>query len=66
MEREQILIQLRSLNQVSKTLIRCKSQEEAIQVALQEVREKLNVQVASIFLFSKDGVLKRFGIDGVD
>lgn len=66
MEREQILEQLHSLNEVSKTIIRCESQEQAIQAALKEVRQRLKVQVASIFLFSKDGVLKRFGIDGVD
>lgn len=66
MGRERILEKLGSLNEVSKTLIRCESQELAIKVALKEVRDKLHVQVASIFLFSKDGVLKRFGIDGED
>ncbi|MDJ0601706.1 MAG: GAF domain-containing protein [Crocosphaera sp.] len=35
-------------------------------MALAEVRKQLNVQVASLFLFSKDGTIKRIGIDGID
>jgi signal transduction histidine kinase len=66
MNAEVLRQQLESLNEVSTTLRNCQSIEEAVQKALVEVRKRLDVQVASIFLLSKDGVLKREGIDGVD
>ncbi len=44
----------------------CQSIDEVVQKALKLVRDKLNCQVASIFLFTKDGVIKRKGINGVD
>lgn len=44
----------------------CESVEEVIQKALALVRQKLNSQVASIFLFTKNGVIKRRGINGED
>jgi GAF domain-containing protein len=37
-----------------------------IQTALQRVREMLHAQIASIYLFAKDGRLHRLGIEGVD
>ncbi len=58
--------QLSSLNEVNQALTECQSIEEAVQKALNEVRKKLNVQVASIFLFSNEGVIKRVGINGID
>ncbi|NET16973.1 MAG: GAF domain-containing protein [Okeania sp. SIO1H6] len=58
--------QLRHLNEVSQTLMKCDSVEDAVQKALVEVRSKLDVQVASIFLFSNEGVIRRVGINGVD
>jgi signal transduction histidine kinase len=66
MEKQKLIYQLEDLNQVSQTLRSCSSVEEVAQKALEEVRERLKVQVASIFLLSKDGLLKRFGINGVD
>lgn len=44
----------------------CQSVDEVIQKALELVRGKLNSQVASIFLFTKSGVIKRKGINGID
>ncbi len=64
--KEVLLAQLKSINEVSKMLIHCQSVEEVVQKSLAEVRERLKVQVASIFLFTKEGVLERMGINGVD
>ncbi len=61
-----MLTQLKSINEVSKTLMQCQSIEEVIQNSLIEVRKRLKVQVASIFLFTKQGVIERKGINGVD
>ena len=58
--------QLQSLNEVTRGLVQCQSLEEAVAKALAEVRKHLKVQVASIFLLSKEGVIERVGIDGVD
>lgn len=58
--------QLKSLNELSKALMHCQSLEEISEKTLQKIRERLEVQVASLFLVSKDGVLQRVGIDGVD
>ena len=44
----------------------CDGVDEVIQKALKLVRGKLNSQVASIFLFTKNGVIKRRGINGID
>ncbi|OUL17874.1 hypothetical protein BV378_37630 [Nostoc sp. RF31YmG] len=66
MESQALRHQLSSLNEVSKTLMECESIEDAVQKALAEVRQRLNVKVASIFLFSNNGVIKRVGINGVD
>ncbi len=44
----------------------CDTVDEVIQKALELVRGKLNCQVASIFLFTKNGVIKRRGINGID
>lgn len=63
---EKIINQLDSINEVNTMLMQCQSQEELIEKALAEVRRRLNVQVASIFLFTKEGVIRRVGIDGVD
>lgn len=40
--------------------------KEIIKNALENVRDKIHCQVAAIFLFSKDGTLKRVGINGLD
>ncbi len=57
---------LRTLNEINRKLIVCKTLEEVTTEALKQVRHHLNVQVASMFLFSKDGYIQRVGIDGVD
>jgi signal transduction histidine kinase len=66
MDTQKLRDQLHNLNEVSRNLLRCQTVEEIIEKALAEVRRRLNTQVASIFLLSKDGVIKRVGIDGVD
>ncbi|NEQ77505.1 MAG: hypothetical protein F6K23_33545 [Okeania sp. SIO2C9] len=66
MELGDIREQLHNLNEVSQTLMECESVTDAVQKALVEVRSKLDVQVASIFLFSNEGVIRRVGINGVD
>ena len=58
--------QLQSLNEVTRDLVQCQSREEVIKKALAEVRKHLKVQVASIFLLSKEGVIERVGIDGIE
>ena len=58
--------QLQGLNEVTRDLVQCQSIAEVVKKALTEVRKRLNVQVALIFLFSKEGVLERIGIDGID
>ena len=42
----------------------CTHQEELIQTALVEIRNRLNVQVASLFMFDKSGLIRRVGING--
>ncbi len=44
----------------------CNSVDDVIQRALELIRDKLNSQIASIFLFTKNGVIKRRGINGID
>jgi signal transduction histidine kinase len=58
--------QFRELNIIKNNLMQCRSIDAVIKVALQKVQEKLNSQVCSVFLFSKDGLVKRFGILGID
>ncbi len=60
---EDLLIDLQSMKN---QLIGSKSKKEIIQKALKIVRQRLNAQTASIFLFSKDGCLHREGIEGID
>ncbi|MDJ0717307.1 MAG: GAF domain-containing protein [Prochloraceae cyanobacterium] len=61
-----IISQLESLNEVTTNLVQCQSLAKVVKKALEEVRKRLKVQVASIFLLSKEGVIERIGIDGVD
>ncbi|MGR3278552.1 GAF domain-containing sensor histidine kinase [Acaryochloris marina NIES-2412] len=57
---------LQSLNEVTKKLIQCKSLSEVVSCSLAEIRNRLEVQVASIFLIDKEGRVQRVGIDGHD
>jgi nitrogen-specific signal transduction histidine kinase len=61
-----ITSRLTAYNNVHREIVKCRSSEEAISLALDQIRKKLNVQVASLFLFSKNGNLKRVGINGID
>jgi signal transduction histidine kinase len=61
-----IVEQLNELNVIANKLSECLTFEEVVKVALKQVRNRLNSQVASVFLFNKNGVLARAGIDGVD
>lgn len=58
--------QLRHLNLVKNKLMQCREINYVIKVALQEVQEQLSAQVCSVFLFSKDGFVRRAGIKGID
>jgi GAF domain-containing protein len=52
--------------EIRNDLIGLKNKKEIIENALQVACDKLNCQVAAIFLFSKDGILIRVGIQGKD
>lgn len=64
--KKQLQEKLRSLNEINRKLIGCQTLEEVTTEALKQVRYHLKVQVASIFLFNKDGYIQRVGIEGVD
>ncbi len=66
MNTEELRQELKNLNDISKNLMHCKSIDEVVAMALAEVHKQLKVQVASLFLFSKDGTIKRLGINGID
>lgn len=66
MNTKELREELKNLNDLSKQLMNCKSVDEVVKMALAAVRKQLNVQVSSLFLFSKDGIIKRIGIDGID
>jgi len=51
---------------IRNNLISLRSKKEIIKNALEIARKKLSCQVAAIFLFSKDGLLERVGLQGVD
>ncbi len=53
MNTEELRQELKNINDISKKLMHCQSIDEVVRMALAEVRKQLNVQVASIFLFSK-------------
>lgn len=57
---------LEDLQNLRNRLIRLKDRHEIIKTSLRIARRKLGAQVASIFLFSKDGKLHRVAIEGVD
>ena len=62
------------LNEIGHALGTCYSENNSIppnitdvvQVALKQVLKHLNSQVVSLFLLNKDGVLARFGMEGID
>jgi GAF domain-containing protein len=64
MENDSINKELDSINDVYTSLMQCTNQEELIQTALFQIRNKLKVQVASIFMFDKSGQIRRVGING--
>jgi signal transduction histidine kinase len=62
----QQLNRLKELFEVSNTLVSCKSIESVAEKAIRIARDKVKSQTASVFLFSKDGLLKRFRMCGID
>ncbi|ELS03851.1 hypothetical protein Xen7305DRAFT_00035750 [Xenococcus sp. PCC 7305] len=54
------------LSIIKKILQGFEHKEEIIKVAISLIREKLNSQTTAIYLFSKEGKLKRHSIDGID
>jgi GAF domain-containing protein len=61
-----VIQRLNFLNEISNSIVSSLSQEEAINTALDQIHKLLDVQVASLFLFSKNGVIKRVAIKGHD
>lgn len=57
---------LSTLNEIRKALKTCKSIEEIVEAVLGKVRHRLKSQVACFYLFKKNGVIERVGINGVD
>lgn len=57
---------LQAFFEVRNTLVSCETLEGIIDTALQISRDRLQSQTASVFLFSKRGVLERVGIKGTD
>lgn len=66
MKHAKVRERLNFLNEISSSIVRSKSQEEAINTALNQIYMRLNVQVVSLFLFSKNGVIQRVAIKGHD
>ena len=58
--------QLKSLFGVSNSLVSCETRESVAEEAIKIALEKLSSQSASVFLFTKDGYLKRLRISGTD
>ena len=58
--------QLKSLFSVSNSLVSCTTREAVAEEAIKLALEKLSSQSASVFLFTKDGYLKRLRISGTD
>jgi signal transduction histidine kinase len=57
---------LEELSAVQNALMKCRDRDSVIKEALSQVRNRLKARVACLFLFDKDGFIRRFGIDGVD
>lgn len=66
MKHAKVRERLNFLNEISSSIVRSKCQEEAINTALNQIYMRLNVQVVSLFLFSKNGVIQRVAIKGHD
>lgn len=66
LNKSQLQHKLISINELQTLLMKCNSMEEVIDKSLVEVRNRLDVQVASLFLFTKEGNIKRVGICGLD
>jgi len=60
------LEEVNELREFGNRLLRCKTLEEVVSVTFSKIEEKLHPQVISLFLFSKDGTLKRERMKGFD
>jgi GAF domain-containing protein len=60
------LEEVNDLREFGNKLLRCKSLEEVARVTFLKIEQDLYPQVVSLFLFSKDGTLKRVKIKGFD
>lgn len=54
------------LFEIRNTLVNCQSINEVVRIGVEVARDKVGAQTASIFLFSKDDLLRRAGIIGID
>jgi signal transduction histidine kinase len=64
--RTRLAKKLKELFEVRNRLAACESLDTVVDEALDIARSKLRSQTASVFLFSKAGLLERVGINGVD
>jgi len=60
------LPEITNLREFGNRLLRCKTVDEVVEEAFKKIDEKLLPQVVSLFLFSKDGTIKRVKIHGFD
>lgn len=60
------LEEVNELREFGNKLLRCKRLDEVIDITFLKVEQGLAPQVISLFLFSKDGTLRRFKIKGFD
>jgi signal transduction histidine kinase len=63
---EEILSNLKELFEVRNTFVKCETLNDLIEKTLEISSERLKSQTASIFLFSKVGLLERVSIKGID
>jgi anti-sigma regulatory factor (Ser/Thr protein kinase)/putative methionine-R-sulfoxide reductase with GAF domain len=61
-----LAVRIRDLFEVRNNLLDCTDVPTLSEKGLALVREKLRSQTASLFLFGKDGYLKRVGVRGID
>lgn len=60
------LAEITELRQFGNKLLNCKDIKEVTEESFNKIEQKLNPQVISLFLLSKNGLLERFKIHGID
>lgn len=60
------LTEVNELREFGNTLLSCKNLKKVIEITFQKIEDVLSPQVTSLFLFSKDGTLRRVKMEGLD